>query len=252
MKRIIFLLTAIFMCITAHAKTETINWYMDGNTYATTQCETGSDIILPQTPYKYGYTFNGWLANYTMIEYLESTGTQWIDTGVKGGLDSFSFNVKFSANYYNASQFYILGNFNQSGQSGIMFDSVGKHDDIVFTYYVANTPTMVKIGNKDDTLYISKKNNIIYFGNNSFEIPSNTSKLRNSNLCLYGTCIGTPYSALGKIYYLQIYDNDILVRDFIPVLDKNGVTCMFDKVERKFYYNAGTGDFIAGPVIGGE
>ena len=55
-----------------------------------------------------------------------------------------------------------------------------------------------------------------------------------------------------KFYYLKLYDNDILVRDMIPVLDKDGVPCMYDKVENKFYYNAGTGDFIAGPVIGGE
>ena len=53
-----------------------------------------------------------------------------------------------------------------------------------------------------------------------------------------------------KIYYFKIYDNDVLVRDFIPVLDNYGTPCMYDKVERKFYYNAGTGDFIAGPIIG--
>ena len=29
-----------------------------------------------------------------------------------------------------------------------------------------------------------------------------------------------------------------------------GTPCLYDKVERKFYYNAGTGQFIAGPVIG--
>ena len=54
-----------------------------------------------------------------------------------------------------------------------------------------------------------------------------------------GTAMGT--SAL--------YDNDVLVRDFIPVLDSNGTPCMLDKVEGKFYYNQGTGQFIAGPAI---
>ena len=41
----------------------------------------------------------------------------------------------------------------------------------------------------------------------------------------------------GKVYDFKIYDNDVLVRDMIPVLDKNGVACMYDKVNKKFYYN---------------
>lgn len=40
-----------------------------------------------------------------------------------------------------------------------------------------------------------------------------------------------------NIYDCKIYDNDVLVRDIIPVLDKNGVACMYDKVNKKFYYN---------------
>ena len=53
----------------------------------------------------------------------------------------------------------------------------------------------------------------------------------------------------GKIYSSKIYNNNVLVRDFIPVLDPYGVPCMFDKVTNQYFYNAGTGDFIAGPVI---
>ena len=34
-----------------------------------------------------------------------------------------------------------------------------------------------------------------------------------------------------------------------PVLDKNGTPCMYDNVTDQFFYNAGTGQFIAGPVI---
>ena len=34
-----------------------------------------------------------------------------------------------------------------------------------------------------------------------------------------------------------------------PVLDKNGIPCMYDKVTDQFFYNQGTGQFIAGPVV---
>ena len=49
-----------------------------------------------------------------------------------------------------------------------------------------------------------------------------------------------------KIYSCQIYDNGTLVRDYLPCLDKDGVACLYDKVEKKCYYNAGTGEFTAG------
>jgi len=52
-----------------------------------------------------------------------------------------------------------------------------------------------------------------------------------------------------KLYYLEIYDNEKLVRDYIPVLDDDGIACLYDKVEKKFYYNEGTGAFIAGPEV---
>lgn len=58
---------------------------------------------------------------------------------------------------------------------------------------------------------------------------------------------GTP-SLTGprRLYSCQIYDNGVLVRDFAPCYDKNGVACLYDKVSDEFYYNAGTGEFGAG------
>ena len=53
-----------------------------------------------------------------------------------------------------------------------------------------------------------------------------------------------------KIYYAKIWDdNNSLVRDFIPVKDPSGVVCLYDKVSGNFFYNAGTGNFIAGPDL---
>ena len=55
------------------------------------------------------------------------------------------------------------------------------------------------------------------------------------------------------MYYAKIWDNDTLVRHFVPVpcglqigdfvVPSNG---MWDIVEQKFYGNMGTGDFIYG------
>ena len=46
-----------------------------------------------------------------------------------------------------------------------------------------------------------------------------------------------------KLYYCQIYENDVIVRDFVPALDSNNVACLYDRVSQTFFYNAGTGTF---------
>lgn len=72
MKKILLCLFAIFVGTAAIA--EKINWYLDGDIYNTTTCETGDDIILPTAPEKYGYTFKGWKKNY-----LRGTFDTWKD-----------------------------------------------------------------------------------------------------------------------------------------------------------------------------
>ena len=259
MKKIIFLLTAIFICITAHAKTETINWYMDGTLYDTTTCQTGGDITLPQTPTKYGYTFQGW-AEYIPIEYLESTGTQYIDTGLVFNTPStrLDYSLKVS----------VLGREQKNGtfvsnetSTNTGFNIEMKYGNIIFysapyTAECAGT-TCSYITNIDyDKNFVEYTG---YFSSNGFQsnlmntpFSYNTPYLPQSpkSITLYKNAFTSTKPYIGKIYYVRFMIDNILVRDFIPVLDKDGTPCMYDKVEGKFYYNAGTGQFIAGPVIG--
>lgn len=76
-------------------------------------------------------------------------------------------------------------------------------------------------------------------------------------LCVFGWAYryndNIAYNAVGRIFSLKIYEDSMLVRDFIPA--KNGKTyggqiatsdCMFDKVNQQFYVNAGSGTFTYG------
>ena len=59
---------------------------------------------------------------------------------------------------------------------------------------------------------------------------------------------GTPSNrgTVMRLWRSQIYDNDTIVRDYIPVIDASSRPCLFDKVEKKCYYNQGTGEFLYG------
>jgi len=78
-KFMVFLCTMFIGC--AHADTETINWYVDDSVYDTTTCQSGGDIVAPQTnPTKYGYTFDGWeiaLYDFSTFDSSRATDRNW-------------------------------------------------------------------------------------------------------------------------------------------------------------------------------
>lgn len=86
MKRIILMITTVLMSLVAYGQTETTKWYVDGKLYATTSCESGEDINMPEMPAQFGYTFGGWQpAIYDM-----ST----LDTSINGTSSSYNTSAR--------------------------------------------------------------------------------------------------------------------------------------------------------------
>lgn len=253
MKRIIIIL--LLFCTPVFS--QNINWYADGDVYTTTTCEDGADIILPQTPTKKGYAFKGWKF-VTPIEYLESTGTQYIDTGYipNGGTRmEIQFKiVRLQTNLaagavpiggrkaFRNKHFNIFAPVNSADENDIC---VGNEcGSFSFEPLNKRIRGIIDVPNKyielsyDDVVNSSNINisNVIY------EYPLFLFALNTSGN------VGMSDSHI-RIFGVQITEDGNLVRDFIPVLNENGVACMFDKVTDQFFYNAGTGQFIAGPVV---
>ena len=217
---------AIFFCGVVNADTETINWYIDDDTtYATTTCQTGGDITLPNTPTKRGYTFQGWAAFTNLVEYIESSGAQAINTGIRLHADSdirlvFEYNPN-NKNGYIGTNFWL--------ETSMQWLTVGVKNQVVAHW--KDGVDNVKVNG------VVKRN----------DRPNNNSE--NCPVMLFTLGCNTSFSTSGKLYSAQIYDHNILVRDFIPVIDGNDVPCLYDRVEKKFYYNTRNGQFVAGPVL---
>ena len=64
---------------------------------------------------------------------------------------------------------------------------------------------------------------------------------------LYLFCTNTNDSPLVfakmNLYTCKIYDNDKIVRNYIPCVNPSGKAGLFDLVESKFYENKGSGEF---------
>ncbi len=179
------------------------------------------------------------------VEYIESTGTQWIDTEIfaKSTLKS---QLKFNMTEVTGDVIYgYIKNsdtddyrfFNYNSKAYLDFPGTATVDGVrIYGGTIsANTTYEIEIGNYYVKNLITGTNIISGATQNTFT-KTNTMKMwkdERSNKC-----------SKGKLYYLKIYDGDTLVRDFKPCIDSNGVACLYDMVTEKCFYNKGTGNFI--------
>ena len=254
-------LVALFVYSVAFAKTETINWYVEDGLYTTTTCETGSDINLPTPPTKYGYTFIGWSGDFTPVEYVESTGTQYIDTewNLTDTQLDFEIDVTFAKGADSQNNYAVI--------AGVNLGASGEKQYYLLQYYETST-NLVSVCNADRTnkinfsidenainsfniKYSDSKTTVTYTNTGETQYAENTIHDRgNYNLYLFAanTLKGAQQFSKIRLYSYSIKVNGEYVRDFIPVIDKNDVPCLYDRIEGKLHYNAGTDLLIAGPI----
>ena len=261
MKRFVLFLCAIFINIAAYAQTVDIDWIVDGDVYTQTTCQMGGNLVLPSAPSKPGYTFQGWkLTQLTPVEYLKSTGTQYIDTDYT--FDNV-LNARLVADVsFNGSANDWNGLFLGGSTFGGPHIGLGKTDR-KFAYAAGigdqrttvigsfNTRYIFDLNIPESTYVVSDINGNILVNLNSIVKQSRVDEHSGILFGYYGnpnTGDGPLKLRAMTIYSVKLYNNDVLVRDFRPVLDEDNIPCMFEKVEGKFYYNAGTGNFLVGPT----
>ena len=180
----------------------------------------------------------------TELEYIESTGTQYIDTLF---IPIFGDVITTRAERIgkNAPIFYA-GNANQLT---ILPSEYGYNRGLIYTKYFQGATNAVSFPIKyfdidglfhnlyfcKDGLYIDEIK-VCKISDNRNDADTSISLFR----------CNTIFGEVRIANFSLVRDNTILL-DLIPVLDKNDVVCMYDKVNKKFYYNQGTGEFIAGP-----
>jgi hypothetical protein len=244
-----------------------IRWYND-NKQITVQnnaqsCVYGNDLYLPTAPTKTGYTFKGWTVadilpeGCTQIAYLQSNGSQWIDTGLSfnSGTIKVQANVYTDINFGNSTEFDFLGNVDnlKPGRPGFCIGMWNSNQ--LFLYGYPNSdglrPTISQSGWYTlDAEFVGNTASFWVDGTLANSV-ANRSPYSSNNIVLFNGGPGYIYPASShqKINTVSIYIDNVLVRDFVPIKDPDGVPCMYDKVSGDFFYNAGTGNFTAGPIV---
>ena len=192
------------------------------------------------------------------VEYIESSGTQFIDTG----WTPTNRNVRIEATY----QYVALP---ETGKRTYVFGSC--------LWTVANTRLQYAVGSPGkcaigfgsqfkETTFDSYETNLIHkvvCSNGVFSLDGTTSgewdlssgmidKTSKShavflfafNSTQTGDVCPGDHSSI-RLYSCRIWENGCLVRDFRPVL-KDGTACLYDAVCGTFHFNGGSGAFAAG------
>ena len=188
---------------------------------------------------------------FRFIDYIKSTGVQYIDTGIKG-TDVTRFVVKGTCVENGVNNTQLLGGNNSSSQT--FFGN--RYSNSVAHWYCMDSKN-TSIGNphnlsiidatiESDTSQYGTLTDLVDGTVSEFiKFSGNAWAFQDTNLLLFGGN-STRRSTNATCYMLQLYTKDGLVRDFVPALDADGVACMYDKVTCKYFYNAGEGSFIAG------
>ena len=213
--------------------------------------EAGYKVAIEQVP----KGFSRLPVEYTELEYIQSDGTQYINTG-----------------------------FKPDGKSRIVMDCAPTSTEKTFCFYCARSIISGTAEDSNTLFYTSSTYQSHYYGtskstsgayaaNERFKIDSNKGAVNIGIFTLSNVIVATaspmPWilmaSAKGtdgidtsslanyasmKLFSCRIYNDGNLVRDFIPAKNSNGTIGLYDLVNKAFYNNAGSGVFTAGTEIG--
>lgn len=176
------------------------------------------------------------------VEYIESSGTQYIDTGFKPNNNTrVVMDLLYTGSENISNEF---GAWNSSNNASFICLTTGQNNLYPFYGNASQTVSVDRTArhtvDMDKNVVKMNGTTMITFNQMSFQCTYPMF------LCCFNNAGATENMTSMRVYSCQIYDNGTLVRDFWPCYDPEGVACLYDKVEKKYYYNAGSGEFIAG------
>ena len=193
---------------------------------------------------------------YTQLEYIEKDGfTQYINTGLIPQPEwTYEFDFERTGRFsylcgsdsaWDSGSFNISIDLNSTGGvSGVGLRTLNFGELYVLSRL---TPKI------NERLIIKKTPNQFIIGTNTYNIKIGNIKAEYPLAIFTTNRNGEPKLTSGFIQQYRLYSfrikdsNGNLIQELLPALDRNGVVGMYDTVKRRFHYNQGTGEFIAGP-----
>lgn len=183
---------------------------------------------------------------YQEVEYIESTGTQYIDTGV---FPTHNFIIKTEAQLKSNTS--IFGCYSgEDNYTAINITGGGTATNGYVYYRWGNQGKTISLPENWGGLHlwVADKNTLYLDGK---EVIKHNYTEFTSTRSMYIFARNTSSVSVDKgvilLKKMQIYDGKTLLRNFIPCYRKSdNVIGLYDTVNKSFYTNKGTGTFLKG------
>lgn len=177
---------------------------------------------------------------YTQLEYIQSSGTQYIDTGAKPN-QNYTLKIKFQTTQSSSGGIAVCDQGWQLNGFGIWCNAAEFGDQTVqsLTLYGADP---IEAALSQSGLVVNGEQ-VWTPTTATFTVPASMTLMalnRNGSIA---------EKLSGKLYYAQLYSGNTLIRDFYPCIDASGNVGLYDLENGQFYGNNGTGSFAAGQEI---
>ena len=174
---------------------------------------------------------------YTQVDYIESSGSQYIDTGIIPNINQ-SYEIKFSQTNISGSQ--IVFGSRSSGAPNTSKNQVYLVSNNTLMFFSGTTKIINESLQKD---YIYQLNLKVKDGTYDSNATYNTYIFALNNAGLITGLSKT------KLYSFKIFDNEIIVRDFIPCFrNSDNEVGLYDLINNVFYTNQGSEAFTYGSI----
>ena len=191
---------------------------------------------------------------YTQLEYIESTGTQYIDTGYYANPKT-KIQVDFAYTKLTQQQRIFGHSYDSDDGSGLTFCCYISGGDVISyaskdgggewswsTVTASKDRIVVTMDAVTSKITITGDNANFSGAMNAFTRTSTVSL----SLFKDNGRHSVSMNSSAKIYSSKIWNGGSLVRNLVPAKNSSGTIGMYDLVEDKFYTNQGTGTFTAG------
>lgn len=197
------------------------------------------------------------IAYLHQVEYIESTGTQWIDTRWAPTVDAgIEFDIQLTENEKTRQDghgvCFFSTSHSENSEDYTFRANIGEKSfeyNMIFYWVDKKYAKGGLIRCQRDTnmtqrsIMSVKSNNAVFQG---VETSIATRTVSNqSNLALLANLEGgnmmDRYNV--KIYSCKLYEGDDLIKHLVPAVDTDGSPCLYDILEYDVYNNQGTGQF---------